>query len=209
MSRRTTIQVSSRKLPKQARSTNLVASILAAAVQILEKEGATRFTTARVAERAGVSIGSLYQYFPNKAAILFALQIDEWRQTTEMLRKLLENTQQNPLERLRTVVHAFILSECEEAKVRIALSDAAPMYRDTPEAQDGKAGVVPCIRNFMREVLPEKTDTVRMLAGDVIMNTLFSLGKRFSECSRNQEEITIYADAVADMFCSYLHSLGK
>ena len=72
-------QISSRKRPKQARSTELVAAILEAAAQVLAEEGASRFTTARVAERAGVSVGSLYQYFPNKAAILFRLQSDEWR----------------------------------------------------------------------------------------------------------------------------------
>ncbi len=66
-------RISSRKQPQQARSSELVASILEAAVQVLASEGAQRFTTARVAERAGVSIGSLYQYFPNKAAILFRL----------------------------------------------------------------------------------------------------------------------------------------
>lgn len=70
-------RISSRKQPQQARSSELVASILEAAVQVLASEGAQRFTTARVAERAGVSIGSLYQYFPNKAAILFRLQSDE------------------------------------------------------------------------------------------------------------------------------------
>jgi DNA-binding transcriptional regulator YbjK len=66
-------QISSRKRPKQARSTDLVAAILEAAAQVLAKEGAPRFTTARVSERAGVSVGSIYQYFPNKAAILFRL----------------------------------------------------------------------------------------------------------------------------------------
>lgn len=70
-------QISSRKQPQQARSTELVAAILQAAVQILAEEGVTRFTTARVAEKAGVSIGSVYQYFPNKAAIFFRLQADE------------------------------------------------------------------------------------------------------------------------------------
>ncbi|HVJ61762.1 MAG TPA: helix-turn-helix domain-containing protein, partial [Tahibacter sp.] len=62
--------ISLRKQPKQARSNELMAVILEAAAQVLAKEGAQRFTTARVAEKAGVSVGSLYQYFPNKAAIL-------------------------------------------------------------------------------------------------------------------------------------------
>ena len=70
-----------RKLPVQARSTQLVADILKAAVRVLEREGALRFTTIRVAEAAGVSVGSLYQYFPNKQAILFRLQVDEWEAT--------------------------------------------------------------------------------------------------------------------------------
>src|SRR6188508_1492432 len=108
MTTRPSHSVSSRKTPQQARSTELVAAILQAAVQVLAKEGATRFTTARVAEKAGVSVGSVYQYFPNKAAILFRLQADEWKQTAEMLRNILEDVTKPPLDRLRVLVHAFI-----------------------------------------------------------------------------------------------------
>ena len=139
MTDRRSPSISSRKQPQQARSTELVAAILDAAVQVLAKEGAQRFTTARVAEKAGVSVGSLYQYFPNKAAILFRLQSDEWRQTTELLRGILEDAQRPPLERLRTLVHAFIRSECDEAAMRVALDDAAPLYRDAPEAHEARA----------------------------------------------------------------------
>ncbi len=133
-------RISSRKQPQQARSSELVASILEAAVQVLASEGAQRFTTARVAERAGVSIGSLYQYFPNKAAILFRLQSDEWRRTTRLLGEILEDTARPPLERLRRLVLAFVRSECEEAAIRVALSDAAPLYRDADEARGYAAG---------------------------------------------------------------------
>jgi AcrR family transcriptional regulator len=62
-----------RKLPKQARSGATVEAILQAAAQIFELHGYAAGTTNRIAERAGVSIGSLYQYFPNKDAILLAL----------------------------------------------------------------------------------------------------------------------------------------
>src|SRR5580692_8975123 len=119
MADRRSTSISSRKQPQQARSAELVATILEAAVQVLAKEGAARFTTARVAEKAGVSVGSLYQYFPNKAAILFRLQSDEWRQTVEMLRGILEHTSQPPLDRLRALVHAFVRSECDEASMRV------------------------------------------------------------------------------------------
>ena len=136
MAVRRTPSISSRKWPQQARSAELVSTILQAAIQVLTKEGAQRLTTARVAEKAGVSVGSLYQYFPNKAAILFRLQSDEWLQTTALLRGILEDTQRPPLERLRALVHAFIRSECDEAAMRVALNDAAPLYRDAPEAQE-------------------------------------------------------------------------
>ena len=148
-------QISSRKRPKQARSTDLVAAILEAAAQVLAKEGAPRFTTARVAERAGVSVGSIYQYFPNKAAILFRLQSDEWRQTSDLLRAILEDVRRPPPDRLRALVRAFIRSECEEAAMRVALNDAAPLYRDAPEAREARASGDRTMQVFMREALPE------------------------------------------------------
>jgi AcrR family transcriptional regulator len=207
MTDRRSTQISSRKRPQQARSAELVAAILEAAVQVLAKEGAQRFTTARVAERAGVSVGSVYQYFPNKAAILFRLQSDEWRRTVETLRGILEDLQKPPLERLRTLVHTFIRSECEEAVVRAALDDTAPLYRDTSEAQGTKASADNTVRVFLREALPEASEATRALAGDLIKRTLSAVGKQFSESPRSSGEIKAYADAMADMFCAYLKAL--
>jgi AcrR family transcriptional regulator len=208
MTDRRKARISSRKQPKQARSTELVAAILDAAIQVLAKEGAQRFTTARVAEKAGVSVGSLYQYFPNKAAILFRLQADEWQQTTEQLRAILRDVSRPPLERLRTLVHAFVKSECDEAAVRVALDDAAPLYRDAPEAKAAKASGERTVQAFMREVLPEASDATRALAGDLITTTLSAVGKQFSESQRTSAEIETYAGAMADMLCAYLQSLG-
>ncbi|MER8763783.1 TetR family transcriptional regulator [Mesorhizobium sp. M0601] len=200
-------RISSRKQPKQARSAELVAAILQAAVQVLAREGAQRFTTARVAEKAGVSVGSLYQYFPNKAAILFRLQSDEWRQTTSLLRDILEDIRKPPLDRLRDLVHAFLRSECDEAAVRVALDDAAPLYRDAPEAQAARASGDRTIQLFMQEALPSAAQATRELAGDLVMTTLSTVGKQFSETPRTPKEIEVYADAMADMFCAYLRGL--
>jgi AcrR family transcriptional regulator len=201
-------EISSRKQPKQARSTELVAAILEAAIQVLRKEGARRFTTARVAERAGVSVGSVYQYFPNKAAILFRLQSDEWRQTTEMLRAILVDGRTAPFERLRALVHAFIRSECEEAQMRVALSDCAPLYRDAPEAKKARVSGSRAVQRFMREVLPAASKEARSVAAGLITTTLSASGKRFSESPRTPAEIKAYADAMADMFRAYLKSLA-
>ncbi|MCK1734907.1 TetR family transcriptional regulator [Bradyrhizobium sp. 138] len=209
MADRRSRSVSSRKQPQQARSSELVAAILDAAVQVLAKEGAQRFTTARVAERAGVSVGSLYQYFPNKAAILFRLQSDEWRRTSELLRGILADRAKPPLVRLRALVHAFIRSECEEAAIRVALSDAAPLYRDAPEAHDARVAGEGIVATFMREALPKASDATRALAGELIKTTLSEVGKNFSEEARSEAEIAAYADAMADMFCAYLGELAR
>ncbi|TIX00116.1 MAG: TetR/AcrR family transcriptional regulator [Mesorhizobium sp.] len=208
MAERPSPSISSRKQPKQARATELVAAILEAAVQVLTSEGAQRFTTTRVAEKAGVSVGSLYQYFPNKAALLFRLQSDEWRQTGGLLRTILENDQRPPLERLRTLVHAFIRSECEEAAVRVALNDAAPLYRDAPEAHEAKASGERTVQTFLLEALPKAGEAVRALAGDLMITTLSAVGKDFSGSPRTSGEIESYADGMADMFSAYLESLG-
>ncbi len=59
-----------RKRPKQSRSAELVRAIREACLQILDQEGAERLTTQRIADVAGVNIASVYQYFPNKEAVL-------------------------------------------------------------------------------------------------------------------------------------------
>jgi AcrR family transcriptional regulator len=67
------IDLRPRKAPRQARSTDTVETILAAATRVLERESLAGFNTNRVAEVAGVSVGSVYQYFPNKSALIAAL----------------------------------------------------------------------------------------------------------------------------------------
>lgn len=68
------VPVTPRKEPHQPRARATVDAILLAAAHILKTEGFERATTNRIAERAGVSIGSLYQYFPNKQAVVAALR---------------------------------------------------------------------------------------------------------------------------------------
>ena len=121
-----------------------------------------------------------------------------------MLRGILEDVQRPPLERLRALIHAFIRSECDEAEMRVALNDAAPLYRDAPEAQEARASAECTVQVFMQEALPEASEATRALVGDLITTTLSAVGKHFSESPRTPGEIAAYADAMADMFCAYL-----
>ena len=199
----------SRKQPKQARSTRSSRRFWMLLFRVLAKEGAQRFTTARVAEKAGVSVGSLYQYFPNKAAILFRLQSDEWRQTTALLRGILRTSGDRRRNGCAPLSTSSIRSECDEAAVRVALDDAAPLYRDAPEAREAKASGHRIVEVFMHEALPKASAATRALAGDLIKTTLSAVGKHFSETPRIPAEIEAYADAMADMFCAYLKGLER
>lgn len=98
-----------RKLPRQARAQATVHAILEATVQILDREGLEAATTTRIAEVAGVSIGSLYQYFSHRDAILNALQDREFeRALTLMQHELAErNLGRSPRETVTAVVRGL------------------------------------------------------------------------------------------------------
>ena len=200
--------VSARKAPRQRRSKQLVEDILEAAIRVLSREGANRFTTARVAETAGVSVGSLYQYFPNKEAILFRLQTDEWKRTSELMRAILADTRRSPWERLRATVQAFFLSEWEEAALRIALGDAAPSYREAPEVKEHRKEGRQRSRRFMAELLPDVPPRKRQFVSDVVMTTMSVVGKKVSEQSRSRTEVEAWSAEVAQMLCSYLRTVN-
>src|ERR1700761_6903658 len=107
MAKRRGPRISVRRPPRQERSRQLVADVLQAAIRVLTREGARRFTTIRVAEQAGISVGSLYQYFPNKEAILFKLQTDEWSDTGRVLESIMADTDLTPAARLKKLVKIF------------------------------------------------------------------------------------------------------
>jgi AcrR family transcriptional regulator len=85
-----------RRLPVQRRSLETVEAILVAAAQVFERHGYARGTTNRIARRAGVSIGTLYQYFPNKDAILVALTERHLQEGTRVLGPMLGELAQSP-----------------------------------------------------------------------------------------------------------------
>jgi AcrR family transcriptional regulator len=78
-----------RKSPQQSRSRVTVESILDGAIRVLEQEGSLALTTTRIAQAAGVSVGTLYQYFPNRKSILDALQEREFQRTLAIMQALL------------------------------------------------------------------------------------------------------------------------
>ncbi len=101
-----------RRIPRQVRATETVAAILEAAAQILEGGGLAAFTTNAVAERAGVSIGTLYQYFGDKNAVLLALARQELGTALAEINRALQGDVDPSIEgrvraMVRTMIHAF------------------------------------------------------------------------------------------------------
>lgn len=74
-----------RRTPNQARSRDTVETVLRAAGATIERDGLDRLTTRRIAELAGISVGALYEYFPNKQAVVYALVTDWMERVFDVL----------------------------------------------------------------------------------------------------------------------------
>ncbi|GAA4638663.1 TetR/AcrR family transcriptional regulator [Actinoallomurus vinaceus] len=118
-----------RKRPRQLRSQETFTAILDAAAQVFERLGYSGATTNKIAERAGVSIGSLYQYFPNKDALLYALGERHVHQLADHLLAVFARLRETALpleETVRTLVGALAdLHEIDPHTHRL-LYDQAP-----------------------------------------------------------------------------------
>jgi AcrR family transcriptional regulator len=86
-----------RRVPQQGRSRDKVRRVLDAADALLAREGAQALVTTRVAEEAGVAVGSVYSYFPDKAAIAEALALHYWSGVTESIAAVVEADGHEPL----------------------------------------------------------------------------------------------------------------
>ena len=114
--------LTARKTPIQARSAVTVDAISEATIQVLLSQGADRLTTTRVAERAGVSVGTLYQYYPNKHALLFAVLEGHLLRVALALQNACEQYRGRPLtEMVKGVVEAFVDAKMERTDISIAL----------------------------------------------------------------------------------------
>ena len=107
MSRRPAIK-SARKPPQQSRSKVTVTTILDATVRVLDQEGAEAATTKRIAEVAGVSVGTLYQYFGNRDSILDALQDREFERATDFMRSALSGVNGGAEQIARGVIEGLL-----------------------------------------------------------------------------------------------------
>lgn len=191
---KTTLTV--RKVPRQGRSRQLVADVLEAAIRVLRRHGAAGFTTLRVAQEAGVSVGSLYQYFPHKEALLFRLQTEEWTATWGALRAVLFGPGA-PEARFRRAVRLFFETEAAEAPLRVALADAQALLRDAPEARVLQAGARADLLAFLSEWRPTLAPSALRQRADFIVLALGAIAERCTEQHLDPRRLRAMADLTA------------
>ncbi len=100
-----------RREPTQERALRTIDAIFGATAQIVEAEGATALNTNKIAAKAGVSIGTLYQYFPSKEAILLAMIDRQRSRVLEKLAVVLSNTEhsaQDPSRLVAEIIHILV-----------------------------------------------------------------------------------------------------
>lgn len=131
-----------RKAPRQARSQHMVEQILQATARILEERGYAGMNTNAVAARAGVSVGSVYQYFPNKDSLITALHERHGAQMYAAIDAVLGGARQGGAarslrEHLAAMVHAWLVAHQVEPELHKVLEKEFPFF-DAP-AQDSPA----------------------------------------------------------------------
>jgi AcrR family transcriptional regulator len=141
----------SRREPKQERARQTVEAVLEAVPRVLRRHGAEAITTNRVAEVAGVSVGSLYQYFPDKQAIFAALHDRHVDDVRDVIERTVADCATAPLEDLSAeLVERLAAVHARDAELHEVVSAAVP---------SGKRGFTRALQaTFERVLSPEEPD---------------------------------------------------
>lgn len=142
------IDAEPRKTPRQGRSRATVDAVLIAATQVLAEVGCQRANTARIAERAGVSVGSLYQYFPNKEALIAALVERFADDLVERMAQALDRA--DSLEQaMRALLEVGVSGHRVNPALHKILSEQAPHVGRIAKAMDTHSRIAGLIANYL------------------------------------------------------------
>lgn len=126
-----------RKVPKQDRAQHTVDSILRATAHILKTKGFAACSTNAVAKKAGVSIGSLYQYFPSKEALVAALAEEHAREGYALLLETIRDAAEQPRsiqELVRHYIGALVRLHANDPELHRVLMEQVPGIRSGVKA---------------------------------------------------------------------------
>ena len=141
-----------RKSASQKRSQATVEALLDATARVLTREGYDRASTNRIAATAGVSVGSLYQYFPNKEALVAALVARHNREMLELLRHALKEVASLDLATaMREVVRAAVDAHLVDAALHRVFAEQVPRMGQLAKIEALQQEVFLMVRTYLEE----------------------------------------------------------
>ena len=181
------------------------ARILQAAVRVLHDDGALGFTTTRVADEAGISVGSLYQYFPNKHALVLAVHHEAVRDGWQHVQAILDGQDASPRQKVIDIAKWFFATESSEAAQLGAVFDDIEVFlRNGADNktldQDARARFTRFLADTTQPHPARKVDFDARL----LMTTLEAVGKAVAAKPLNPTERAQWAVVTATMLCDHL-----
>ncbi len=207
-------QLRPRKRPVQARSQRTVDVVLKAAAQVFARRGYSGATTNHIAERAGVSIGTLYEYFPSKDAILVALLEAHIHEGEAVLVRAAGDIAGKLLPLAGTIRHlarAMVELHARDRNLHRVLFEEAPLPRRLRELLAAMEARITDQVEMLLRASPEVTVANPTLAAAVVVKTVEALTHNLvvhGERGRDHE-IDAYVEEIVRLVASYLTAGGR
>jgi AcrR family transcriptional regulator len=210
---RSQVLLEPRKSPVQARSTASVEAILEATIQVLLHIGKERLTTTRVAARAGVSVGTLYQYFPNKSALLQGVLKRHLSEVTKKVEDVCMEQEGGTLRQMATaLITAFLGAKMKDPKTSVALYSVSSDVDGAKIVQQmGTRFNKAIVRMLTTAAEPLSTDP--QLVAAMLQGAMVGVSRRILESSALGSQLDKQLEALhkemISMACAYLEACSQ
>ncbi len=193
-----------RKTPVQARSTASVDAILQATIQVLLHIGKERLTTTRVADRAGVSIGTLYQYFPNKTALLQAALKRHLAEVVGAVEHVCREQQgKTAREMVTALITAFLNAKMRKVKTSVAFYAVSSDIDGAKIAQHMQARIDKAVVQMLSTACDPPGADPQLIA-DALLGALSGVTRRLLEAGASEQQFETLKQELIFLACAYL-----
>jgi AcrR family transcriptional regulator len=202
-------ELSPRKLPVQARSIRTIDTIFEASIQVLLALGVGELTTTKVAARAGVSVGTLYQYFPNKQSLLAAVLERHLLEVVQAIEKAcLSNRGAKLVTMTGKMVDAYLDAKLSRPEVSRALYGVALEIEVSSVVEAMTRRTQAAIREALANVSDRRVESFDMVS-IVLTTSLIGPVQSFLLTNRSKADFEQLRQHLKLLAISYLRSCSK